>query len=223
MHHKILLATVFLAIAGNSYAQSYKILDHAAFYKAHDVETIRIERIIYNAQIPVDTSLHALVTCDDQGRPIHFTSHFAGGRKYAEEFFQYDENGRLFSIHCVGRPTQGDTVAYELSFDEKHRLQSRILPKSDDSKRMEFFERCKDGFITLCTVQTQRAGAIHHDQVLKFDSKEVEDSRNGESNLTYLFDMDGLLLVKNIYTDQGELREAYHYRYNEQPLADATP
>lgn len=221
MHTKILLALALLVISSSAISQSYKILDHAAFYKKHAVEHIRIERISFGGGVPVDTSLHALVTIDSEGRPISYISHFAGGRVFMEENYVYDESGKLKDIICHGRPTQGDSTTYDLTFDEQGRLQSRVLTQSDGSQKMEFFERCKDGYITLCTVQTMRGGSIHHDEVLKFDSKEAEDSRGGESNLTYLFDMEGMLLVKNVYTGRGELHEAFHYRYNESDFAEA--
>ena len=222
MHSKILLAMVLLVISSSAFSQSYKILDHAAFYKKQAVKHIRIDRISYSGGVPADTSLYALVTLDSEGRPLTYVSHFAGGRVFMEENFFYDESGKLKEVVGHGKPTQGDSTSYALTFDTDQRLQSRVLTHADGSQRMEFFERCKDGYITLCTVQTKRGGAMYHDEVLKFDSKEAEDSRGGESNLTYLFDMEGMLLVKNRYTDRGELHEAFHFRYNESDFAEAT-
>ena len=93
MHTKILLALALLVISSSAISQSYKILDHAAFYKKHAVEHIRIERISFGGGVPVDTSLHALVTIDSEGRPISYISHFAGRGELHEAFhYRYNES-----------------------------------------------------------------------------------------------------------------------------------
>lgn len=203
-----------LGISGTSLGQSYKVLDHADLYKKNEIYSIEKYRVNYANPPRVDTTLIAKCALDEQGRPIAYSTYFAGGRIFQEEFYTYQDDGTVGSIHVKGIHTKGDTIQYELHRDSNGKIRKSVLTLPDGSASLISFDRCSDGFVIAATEQVKRDGTMHTKEVHSFDSKATEDYRAGESTLTYVYDMNGLLIVHNRYNPNGMLREAIHYRYN---------
>ncbi len=202
-----------------SISQSLKYLDWSDLHARNGVRKVTIEHIEYEHKQAVDTLLVAEVFLDQQGRPTEYVSYFAGGRLFSREFFTYrsdsDVPHGLTSMGYASRETRWDTLTFALERDEQQRVIRRALTYSNHQRGVaEKYRYGPNGYLVESNKERLVAGKWNQMEQLSFLSRTQDRAHRRENNLTYIYNVDGLLLIRNLYDSRGELKRVRRYTYS---------
>lgn len=219
---KLLGVLILVSAPSSFFAQSMKYLDWSAIHARNGVRKVTIEHIDYEQKSPKDTTLVAEVYLDGSGRPTEYVTYFAGGRLFSREFFQYQADTalphNLVAIHYASRETQWDTIPFVLERDLQKRVARRELLLNNGQRGVaENYTYGPAGYLVQCDKERRVGQAWDQMEQISFLSQQQDRAHRRENNLTYIYNMDGLLLIRNLYDAMGELRRVrkYSYDYND--------
>lgn len=216
---KLALAMFLVSSPLLSSSQSLKYLDWSDIHARNGVRKVTIEHIEYEQKRAVDTLLVAEVYLDDKGRPTEYVSYFAGGRLFSRECFTYKADTalphNLVAMGYASRETRWDTVPFNLIRDQEQRVVRRAATYANNQRGVaENYRYGPAGFLVECDNERLVAGKWDQMEQLSFLSRSQDKAHRRENNLTYIYNVDGLLLIRNLYDTHGDLKRVRRYTYH---------
>lgn len=193
-----------------AYSQSVKSLDFAKDYQKHGVKTRVCMEYRYQGYQITDSLAISEAKFDENGRIIHYTEYFAGGRKLNEQTFTYDAQGKLIASTVAHVFNSWEPVELQLEFDAKGKLISRKCPIEIRNFWTE--ERyCYNSQGKL--IRTEQYNTTNGQVEMRSSMDHAASLHTGENTPMDIHNERGLHALHQFFNASGQVEYVWKYRY----------
>lgn len=208
---RILLLGPFLLCAPTLSAQHLKYLDYQELYAKAGVESEY--RYTYNCENnqPVDSCAFGIYQFNREGRITRIVDHFACGRVFSDQTFEYDREGHLVRNTIRHAFNQMNPVEIDLIRDENGFVVERIPEKRIPNYWIcERIQRDDLGHIRKVTHYRREGSNVRVFWEQTYPDLAIEWAKRQRNNLTDVYDQQGLQLLHHVYDRSGLQRITKH-------------
>ncbi|MFM9985152.1 MAG: hypothetical protein ACKVOK_07965 [Flavobacteriales bacterium] len=201
--------SIILAIGTLAMAQDIKPLDYAPLFQREHVKKRICKEVKYQGNKAVDSTMIGIAEFDKQGRMVHYTEFFAGGRKMAEHFFRYDETGKMTGSSVSLVFNSWATLDFELKYDAKGRVISRELKEP----MANFWQKETYTYSGIVLLKSEQWYDVNGGLVSQTHKDYPPTLDTHENSLTYIYNERGLLMMHQLFNKSGRSERALVYSY----------
>jgi hypothetical protein len=205
----LLLASIALWGASAALSQDLKPLDYAKLYARNHVTTRVCKEVKYKMKQAVDSTMLGIANFDKNGRMIHYTEFFAGGKKMAEYEYKYDDAGKMIKASVSLVFNNWVPLDFELKYDHKGRVVSRELRE----QVANFWKKETYTYTSEVLLKSEQWYDINGGLVALTHKDYPPHIEVSDNSLTYIVNEKGLIILHQFISGRGQVDRALSYEY----------
>ncbi len=192
-----------------AHAQDLKALDYAKLYARNNVSTRVCKEVKYKMKQAVDSTMVGIANFDKNGRMIHYTEFFAGGKKMAEYEYKYDDSGKMIKSTVSLVFNNWVPLDFILKYDQKGRVVSREL----NEQVANFWKKETYTYTSEVLLKSEQWYDINGGLVVLTHKDYPPHIEVSDNSLTYIVNERGLIILHQFISGRGEVDKALCYEY----------
>lgn len=213
---RYIIFTISFACATQTWSQHLKMLDFQEMYAQSKV--VQEDRWNYTCEnnFPVDSCAYGSYQFDAEGRLVEATDHFACGRVFSRQTFEYDASGDLVRNIIYHTFNKMVPVEIDLIRNDAGQIVERILQQRIPNYWfVERIERAENGKVLAIRQFRKEGENMKQFWEQSYLPWEAEMKRRSFNTMTDIYDQKGLHLLHHVYDQRGLSRiTKYFYTFS---------
>lgn len=191
-------------------AQDIKQMDYGSLYKKHKLTECTVRQVRFKNDTK-DTAIIGQFQMNALGQMIQYTEFGGNGQKVCTHSYQYDSKGKVSACELVFEDQSDIHYACQLTYNATGKLMGRsIVNGPAHCWHQETYEYSSSGVLIK---STQHYKYNDHESTTSQTYPALLSTKEN-TNLSYMYDQRGFLVLRQFYNDQNKVFKSLVYEYH---------